>query len=183
VTRRDIPNLISVARLLLVPPVVLLILERDYGLALLLFFVAGISDGIDGFLAKRNGWQSRLGGYLDPLADKLLMVSSLIVLGLEGLVPLWVTVAVVLRDVVIVGGALAYRSLVGRFEAAPSVISKINTGVQIILVLGVLADRALGLETDFTPLFYVAVVMAIGSGTDYVLQWSRRARQAWRARD
>jgi len=177
---RQVPNIISLMRLLLVPPVVLAILAGDFGWALLLFFIAGLSDGVDGFLAKRFGWQTPLGGFLDPLADKLLMVSSIIALASLGHVPVWLAVAVLLRDLVIVTGALSYRLLVGPFGAAPTVISKINTLVQILLVLGVLASLTLQLDADLSPLFLVALVMALSSGTDYVLQWSRRAREAWR---
>lgn len=180
-TRRDIPNLISALRLLLVPPVVYFILQQDYRLALLVFLIAGASDGVDGFLAKRYGWSSRLGGFLDPLADKLLMVSSVLALTAEGLVPWWVALAVVGRDVVIVGGAVAYRLLIGRFEAAPTMISKLNTLTQIILVLLVLAHRLLGLTpANLWLVFVLAVVTAVASGADYVLQWSRRATRARR---
>lgn len=180
-TRRDIPNLISVLRLLLVAPVVMLILDGAYGWALVLFFFAGISDGIDGYLAKHFGWQSELGGLLDPLADKLLMVCSIAALALGGLVPLWLAGVIILRDLVIVSGATAYRQLIGRFSAAPTVISKINTAVQIVLVLAVLGARTLELGGDLQPLFLLALVMAVGSGADYVIQWSRRARREWRA--
>jgi|HigsolmetaAR202D_1030399.scaffolds.fasta_scaffold04972_5 Phosphatidylglycerophosphate synthase len=177
---RHLPNIISLMRLLLVPPVVFAILAQQYGWGLLLFFVAGLSDGVDGFLAKRYGWQTPLGGFLDPLADKLLMVSSIVALAAQGHVPLWLAAVVLLRDLVIVVGALCYRVLVGPFDAAPTTISKINTLVQILLVLAVMADRVLALGADLSPLFFVALVMAMSSGIDYVLQWSRRARDAWR---
>ena len=167
-------------RLLLVPPVVMLILAEDYSLALGLFFLAGVSDGVDGFLAKRFGWQSELGGLLDPLADKLLMMLSIAALALGGLVPLWLAAVIVLRDLVIVAGAIAYRYLIGPFTAAPTLISKINTGVQILLVLVVLANQVLLLSANLQPLFLLALATALASGGDYVVQWSRRAQRARR---
>ncbi|MDE2089174.1 MAG: CDP-alcohol phosphatidyltransferase family protein, partial [Gammaproteobacteria bacterium] len=107
-TRRDLPNLISVLRMLLVLPVVALLMTEHYREALLLFGLAGLSDALDGFLAKRYGWTSRLGAVLDPLADKILLVSSYIALGWLRLLPLWLVAAVIVRDLVIVIGAAVY---------------------------------------------------------------------------
>lgn len=177
-TRRDIPNLITVMRLLLAPVAAGLLMAGDYGWALGVYVVAGASDGVDGFLAKRYGWQSELGGLLDPLADKLLMVSAILALAAEGLLPGWLVAVVVLRDVVILAGATAYWYLIGPFQAAPTAISKINTGVQIALVLFVLATEVARLEADLMPLFLLTVVMASASGVDYVARWGLRA---WRA--
>jgi cardiolipin synthase len=176
VTRRDIPNLISLFRLLLVPPVVLLILSDRYLAALVLFFIAGLSDAIDGFLAKRFGWSSELGGFLDPLADKLLMVGVVLALTIEGLIPIWLAAVIVLRDVAIVGGALCYRLFVGRFHAAPTLVSKLNTGVLIILVLAVIAAHAFGWRIELLPLFLLSLFTSLVSGGDYVIHWARRAR-------
>jgi cardiolipin synthase len=178
VTRRDIPNLISACRLLLVPPIVMLLLAERYFAALMLFLLAGISDGLDGFLAKRFDWRSDLGGFLDPLADKLLMVATVLALTAEGLIPLWLTAVIVLRDVVIVGGAVAYRLLIGRFQAEPSVVSKLNTAVLIILVLGVVAVHAFDWPLELWPLFLLTLFTSFVSGADYVVRWSRRARAA-----
>ncbi len=179
---RQLPNCITVARLLMVPPVVWLIINRRYDAAWWLFVVAGLSDGLDGFLAKRFNWTTELGGFLDPIADKLLMVSSIIALTIQGLVPLWLTAAVVLRDVVIVAGAVAYRVLLGRFTAAPTIISKLNTLVLIMVVVGVLGAQWLNLDPDLWALFGLSLVLTIGSGIDYVLQWGQRARREWATR-
>lgn len=176
-TRRDIPNLISICRLLLVPPVVVLIWADRYQLALLLAFVAGFSDALDGFLAKQYGWTSELGGILDPLADKLLMVSVVLALLVQGLLPAWLAILVVLRDLIIVLGAVSYRYFIGRFQAAPSLVSKLNTGVLILLLLAVLAVQAFDWELELSALVLLCGGTTVASGVDYVLRWGRRARQ------
>ena len=132
---RDIPNVITILRIFLVIPVVWALLDGRYTLALWLFAVAGASDGLDGFLAKQFHWTSRLGAILDPLADKLLLVSTFVALGWQGLLPLWLVAVVLGRDVVIVAGAVAYHLLFGSFELHPTLISKVNTFCQILLVI------------------------------------------------
>lgn len=179
---RHLPNAISIVRLLLVPPVLALILVGNYGWALALFMTAGISDGLDGFLAKRYGWTSELGGILDPLADKLLLVTTVLALTARDLLPLWLTVAVVLRDVIIVSGALAYRTLFGHLHAAPTLVSKLNTLVLIVLVVAVLAVHGFRFPLTLWPLFALSFALALVSGVGYVLHWGRRARREWRAR-
>ncbi len=175
----DIPNIITVFRFLLVPPVVLLLLNERFGLALLLFGVAGFSDGLDGYLAKRFNWSSRLGALMDPLADKLLLVSSFITLGWLNLIPLWLVGVVILRDLVIVGGALVYNFRIERLEAEPSMVSKLNTFAQILLVLAVMFSAAVQalpyLWMDV--LLYSVLVTTLWSGLDYVWRWGRRAWQ------
>lgn len=175
--REDIPNLISILRIYLTIPVVWLLLEQRFGWALVLFFIAGVSDGLDGYLAKRNGWESRLGGLLDPLADKVLLVSSFLPLALIGVVPVWLVLLVILRDLVIVTGALVYHYRIAELEAAPSMLSKINTTAQIILVLSVVLDRGLLALPQWliVSLVWVVCLTTIASGLDYVWVWSRRA--------
>jgi cardiolipin synthase len=175
----DIPNIITVLRFLLVPPVVLLLLQEQFGLALLMFGVAGFSDALDGYLAKRFNWTSRLGALMDPLADKLLLVSSFITLGWLQLIPLWLVGVVILRDMVIVSGALVYNFRIERLEAEPTMVSKLNTVTQIMLVLAILFSRAVTalpfLWMDV--LLYSVLMTTLWSGFDYVWRWSRRA---WR---
>jgi cardiolipin synthase len=175
----DIPNIITVFRFLLVPPVVLLLLDGRFGLALLMFGVAGFSDGLDGYLAKRYHWSSRLGALMDPLADKLLLVSSFVTLGWLNQIPLWLVGVVILRDLVIVSGALVYHYRIERLEAEPSMVSKLNTFTQILLVLAVMFSAAVQalpyLWMDV--LLYSVLVTTLWSGIDYVWRWSRRA---WR---
>ncbi len=173
----DLPNLITVFRFLLVPPVVMLLLKGHFGSALLVFAVAGFSDALDGYLAKRYHWTSRLGALMDPLADKLLLVSSFITLGWLGLIPLWLVGLVILRDLVIVTGAIVYNMRIEQLEAEPSLVSKLNTLTQILLVLAIMFTQAfrelpaLWMDT----LFYSVLVTIVWSGFDYVWTWSRRA--------
>ena len=116
-----IPNLICLLRMALTVPIVVLLAEGRYGLTLVLFAIAAASDILDGYLAKTFGWQSELGKVLDPLADKLLLVSVFITLAVIGLVPVWLATIAVLRDVVIGAGALVYKSLFGPLEGRPTV--------------------------------------------------------------
>ena len=175
-----IPNLITAFRFLLVPPIAVLMLQGDYLSALILFFVAGMSDGLDGFLARHFNWRSDLGAMLDPLADKALMVTTYTVLGVQGELPWWVVALVVVRDLVIIGGAIAYHRLTRRLEMQPSVLSKFNTVVQIALVLLVL------FSLSWHPIAYeVVLVMSLiivlttfASGAHYVWVWGHRAREA-----
>ncbi|MBI5041177.1 MAG: CDP-alcohol phosphatidyltransferase family protein [Gammaproteobacteria bacterium] len=174
---RDIPNLITCARLLLVPPIVWSMLTEQYGLALLLFVAAGLSDALDGFLAKTFNWTSRLGGLLDPIADKLLLVSCYLALTWQGLLPLWLTALVIGRDVVILAGAILYNALVERVEAAPSVISKINTLSQLLLVVAVLFNYG----AQLLPVGWLTLMIqgvfatTLLSGVDYIWTWGWRA--------
>ena len=175
--REDIPNLISVLRIFLSVPVVWSMLELRFDIALLLFAVAGISDGLDGYLAKHFGWQSRLGGLLDPLADKVLLVSSYLTLAILGMIPMLLMLLVILRDLVIVTGALIYNFRIQELEAAPSIISKVNTFTQILLVLVVVLDEGLiGLpDLAIQVLIGVVFITTIASGINYVWVWSRLA--------
>src|SRR5271168_2338561 len=119
--------MISVIRMALVVPIAICLARHQLAATLLLFAVAAVSDAADGYLARRFGWQSELGGLLDPIADKLLLVTAFITLGYLGLVPLWLVVAAVARDVIIVSGAAAYRGFIGPLTAHPSIVSKFNT--------------------------------------------------------
>jgi cardiolipin synthase len=179
VTRSDLPNLITAFRFLLVPPVALLLLEEYFGLALLIFATAGFSDALDGFLAKQFGWTSRLGALLDPLADKLLLITSFITLGWLGLIPLWLVALVIIRDLVIVTGAIVYHMRIEQLEASPSLVSKLNTVAQILLVLAVIFNQAFR-ELELPALWmdvllYSVLVTVIWSGIDYVWTWSHKA--------
>ena len=173
----DIPNLICVVRIILVWPIVVALIDGRYALALGLILVAGISDGLDGFLAKRFGWQSRLGGLLDPLADKLLLVSVFVALSMTGLVPVWLTAVVIIRDLIIVSGGVLYQWLVEPVQPEPSMASKINTGIQLLYVLTVIGHRTSGMPPpEFLIVTGAAVfVTSTVSGLDYVVRWSGRA--------
>jgi cardiolipin synthase len=182
---RHLPNLITTLRILLVVPLCWLIGTSRYGGALVVAAVAGLSDAIDGFLAKHYGWQSWLGGILDPIADKLLLMAAFLWLALAGDVPAWLAALVIGRDLVIVGGAVAYYALIGRFEAAPTLLSKLTTLVQIVFVLGELLrlshlvavpDALRAAATGVTAL------LTLASGAHYVAVWSARAWRTARER-
>ncbi|MDH3327234.1 MAG: CDP-alcohol phosphatidyltransferase family protein [Gammaproteobacteria bacterium] len=177
---KDIPNLICVLRIILIFPVVTLILNGNYVFALILFVIAGLSDGLDGFLAKHFHWQSRLGSILDPLADKLLLVSAYIAMTYVGLIPIWLVVAVFGRDIIIVAGGYAYHKLIGEFEMAPSFISKFNTFMQILMITGVLSQQLTEIPLHIIDWMVMAtLVTIILSGMDYVIVWGRRAVTAY----
>lgn len=178
----QIPNFICLVRLLLVWPIVVMILHRQHHTALLLILVAGLSDGLDGFLAKRYGWQSRLGGLLDPLADKLLLVSVFVALSVTGLVPVWLTGLVILRDLVIVIGGVVFQLRIGPVQPEPSGASKLNTVAQLVLAIGVLSGQQFGLPPAWALTLAGATVLvtAVVSGLDYVVRWSSRAIQSRR---
>lgn len=177
---RHLPNLITALRIVLVVPLCWLIGEERYGSALVVAALAGFSDAVDGFLAKHFGWQSRLGAVLDPIADKLLLMAACISLTLGGNLPAWFTTIVVARDLAIVAGAFAYHRLIGRFDAAPSWLSKLTTVAQIGCVLAVLVrlSGVLALPRSWlSGLIVLAAALTVASGTHYVVAWSM---QAWR---
>jgi cardiolipin synthase len=176
---RDLPNIISLLRLLAVIPVLYLLLEREFGWALLLFVAAGLSDGLDGFLAKQYGWQSRMGGILDPLADKVLLVACFLVLGALSLIPVWLVAAAVFRDLLIVGGAVLYNYRVEEVQAAPILVSKLNTLLQILLILLVIMDAGLMSLPGWViqTLIWACLATVIISGTQYVWIWSHKAAE------
>lgn len=178
---RDIPNVLTVARMLMIVPTVWALAREEYGLALGLFAVAGLSDALDGYLAKRFDWSSRLGAILDPIADKGLLTTTYITLAWLGHIPVWLVVAVLARDVIIVLGATAYYLLIGYYEMSPTFISKVNTFLQIAFGVFVVASLT---WSDFAApmvawLTYLVFATTVLSGIDYVWTWGRRA---WRAR-
>jgi cardiolipin synthase len=181
VQARHLPNLITALRFLLVLPLTGLLVNGQYASALVLFAMMGVSDAVDGFLAKRFHWQSRLGEYLDPLADKTMLVSAYLTLGWLGLLPGWLVAAVIVRDLVIVSGALAYHFVTRRLEMRPTLISKVNTVAQIALAVAVIADQFLTM-TNLIMEGLVLIVLAttLISGLHYVLVWSRLTRAARR---
>jgi cardiolipin synthase (CMP-forming) len=181
---KDLPNIISVLRLIAVIPVVYLLFVDEFDWALLLFAAAGASDGLDGFLAKQYGWQSRLGGILDPLADKTLLVCCFLVLGTRDLIPIWLVLAVIFRDLVIVSGAVLYHYQIEIMEAAPILTSKLNTLLQILLVVAVIMNAGiLPLPAVIlTALIWANLATVIISGAQYVWIWGRKAaRQGFKS--
>ncbi len=172
-----VPNAISLVRVALVAPILALLLNDRHDIALLLFFVAGFSDGLDGYLAKRFDWHSRTGALLDPIADKLLVAGTFVTLSITGDLPVWLAAIVVLRDVVIVGGAMAYNFLVRPVEGEPTRISKLNTAFELLLVLFVISRAGFGWPDKITITMLGAAVLitVVISGIDYVWSWANRA--------
>lgn len=176
----NLPNLISLGRLLSVPIAVYLILQAQYRAAFWLFVVAGLSDAIDGFIAKKWGLTSTLGAYLDPVADKALLVAVYLALGSAGQVPTWIVILVVSRDIIIVGGVVLSHITVQPLRMRPLMISKVNTAAQIALVAAILAELGLGvpLGPEAHLLFYVVAATTILSGGAYLFTWGRASESA-----
>jgi len=174
---RHIPNVISMIRIVLILPIAAALERHQLVTAIMLFALAALSDAADGFLARRFGWRSELGAVLDPLADKLLLATVFVTLGLLELVPLWLVVAVVARDAIIVLGAAAYRFFIGSLTAHPSMVSKFNTLCQAAFVLAVVARAQFAVPPAWVTLWLGALVFAtvVVSGLDYVLVYGRRA--------
>ena len=175
---RWLPNAISLFRIALVLPILLLIMQGRFESALVLFFVAGFSDGVDGYLAKRFKWHTRLGALLDPVADKLLVAGTFLTLVSTGHAPFWLAAIVIFRDVIIVGGAAAYNFFVAPVEGEPTRISKLNTAMELLFILFVLCRAAFGwpAEISITVVGTAVLVTVVISGVDYVWSWTRRAR-------
>jgi cardiolipin synthase (CMP-forming) len=176
----SIPNLITLARIILVPVVVWAIAAGELRLAFLLFLAAAISDGVDGFLAKRFGWKTELGAYLDPLADKVLIVSIYVTLGITAEVPLWIVILVVSRDIMIVG-AIILSWLVGRpVKIKPHVVSKVNTGAQIVFAALVLASHGFKFNAGpvLTLVMSLVAVLTLASVGLYLAEWVRHMNSA-----
>lgn len=174
---RHLPNIICLARIALVWPLLVALQAGDYPLAVVLFMVAAVSDGLDGYLAKRFGWTSEFGKFIDPFADKLLLVAMFVELSWLGLVPWWLAAAAIARDVMIGLGALTFRLWFGPLRGRPTIVSKINTLLQLGYLLGVLMKAAF----EFPPaeildaLVVLTLITTVLSGGDYILAFTRRA--------
>jgi cardiolipin synthase len=171
-----IPNIITLARLIAVPAVVIFLVQGEFGWAFFTFVAAGISDGVDGAIARYvPGQASELGRYLDPIADKALLVSIYVTLGATGHMPTWVVVLVVSRDVLIVGGVILSWLMTRPVPITPSRVSKANTVAQILFAAVLLAD--LGLTWRLSGLVMVlqiaVAVLTIGSAAAYLIAWGR----------
>jgi cardiolipin synthase len=174
---RHLPNVITAIRILLVAPIAVALANHQLVTTIALFGVAALSDAADGFLAKRFGWQSELGAVLDPAADKLLLATVFITLAYLKLVPLWLMVAAVARDAIIVTGALLYRYLIGPLTIRPSVASKLNTLCQAVFIMAVVGREEFSVPPAWAVTALGAMVFATVavSGIDYVLIYGRRA--------
>lgn len=172
----NLPNLISILRILLVPLIVWLISQEIYSIALTVFCVAAISDALDGMLARLLKCQSKLGAYLDPLADKALLVSIYIALNLKNILPTWVVIAVVFRDIMIIFGTYMLFMFEKNVEIKPILISKLNTFLQLLLIIYLLIALSLKLTISYveSALFLAVGITTVLSGTAYLLIWLKQ---------
>jgi cardiolipin synthase len=173
---RHLPNLICLFRIALIVPLLQAMLAGEQARILVLFSMAAVSDGLDGYLAKRFHWTSELGKYLDPIADKLLLMSVFITAAWLDIAPWWVAAVAVARDVLLGIGALCYRLWFGPLRGRPTLISKINTGVQMFYLLAVILASAVGLPPRevLSALAVIMVLTTFASGADYVTRFVRR---------
>jgi cardiolipin synthase len=176
----SIPNLITLGRILLVPIVVWAIASGAMDVAFILFLAAGISDGVDGFLAKRFGMTSVLGAYLDPLADKALIVSIYLTLGINGEIPRWLVILVVSRDILIVGGIILSWLMGSPLKIRPLLVSKLNTVAQILFACVVLGSLGFHIKADLVELVLMGLVAALTllSIAAYLTEWMRHMNSA-----
>lgn len=170
-----IPNIITILRFLLVPAVVYAMMTGEIGWAFAGFIVAGISDGVDGFIARQFNQRTELGAYLDPIADKLLLVSVFVVLGHMGELPLWLVIAVVSRDALIVGAVLLSYVMGRPVLVKPLFVSKANTTAQILLAGLVLGELSFATAIDNLrdALIVLAGLLTIASAAAYLVAWLR----------
>ena len=171
----NLPNAISLTRLLLVPLTIWLMLGGRYGVAFWVFVAAGISDGLDGFIAKRFDMRTKLGAMLDPIADKALIVSVFLALGAAHELPVWLVILVVFRDLMIVGGYVLLFAIGATRQVDPLYVSKLNTLVQITLVAFELGRLGLGAEARLaaTVLILLTAATTTLSGLSYLVRWAR----------
>ncbi|HZV53661.1 MAG TPA: CDP-alcohol phosphatidyltransferase family protein [Rhodocyclaceae bacterium] len=172
-----LPNLITIARVLLIPVVAFLLLDHDYKLAFAVFLAAAVGDWVDGFLARRLNQMSQLGAVLDPVADKMTMMIVAILMSAQGLLPIWLAVVIVLRDAVIVAGAITYRFVVGHIEMAPTRLSKANTFLEfgVLALVMAQAGQLVNAEAWLMFLFILLFASVLVSGAHYVWVWRRKA--------
>jgi cardiolipin synthase (CMP-forming) len=176
----SIPNLITLGRILLVPIVVWAITSGAMWIAFILFVAAGVSDAVDGYLAKRFNMTTELGAYLDPLADKALIVSIYLTLGINGIIPIWLVILVVSRDIMIVGAVMLSWLVGSPLEVKPLLVSKLNTVAQILFACVVLGSLGFNVEADMLKLVLMGLVAALTllSVAAYVAEWVRHMNSA-----
>ena len=179
-----LPNYLSMLRIALVLPITWLLWQHQVMSAFWLMLIAGFSDALDGFLARRYGWQTELGTLLDPLADKFLIAAMYLVFTLQGLIPLWLVALILTRDILILLGAGVYRGVFGDLTVNPSLLSKTNTALQILVVLMLMVsqmpigDLGPGLLTFLQAYTFPALAaLCIASGCHYLFVWGRHS---WR---
>ncbi len=176
ISARQIPNMLTILRIGLILPFAVCVYRSAYLEALVVFFIAGLSDGVDGFLARQFDWKSRFGAIADPLADKLLLITAYIMLGWTAHIPLWLTFVVLARDLIIVVGALIYHYFIRHYDIRPSIWGKLCTLVQIVFALAVIIKLAEFPMPGWVVEQGVWLVLAVTliSGMHYVTTWGYR---------
>ncbi|MCF6318185.1 MAG: CDP-alcohol phosphatidyltransferase family protein [Proteobacteria bacterium] len=177
---QHLPNIITFGRIFSIIPLVWFMLLENYLLALYIAIAAGISDGLDGYLAKKYGWEGWLGSILDPLADKFMMLSCYLVFTIQNILPAWLFLIILIRDVVIIIGATMFHFLLGKINMAkPSAVSKYTTAFQILLILVILIDLSV-FEFDqliLDGLIGLVVFLTVVSGLHYMITWGMKANK------
>lgn len=168
---RQIPNALTILRILLVVPFAVCMMQREFAAALVILFVAGFTDALDGFLARYFNWRSLFGSIADPVADKILLITTYVSLGFVGHMPWWLVVVVVVRDLIIFTGAITYWFVVGKYEGKPTFVSKLCTFCLILVGLGVLANLVF---LPLPPLFFqiypwVLLILCVFSLMQYLV--------------
>lgn len=173
-----IPNLITIARILAVPFFIWLLVDQHFERALLVLLILGLSDALDGFLARCYGWKTTLGAYLDPIADKIMLLSIFLTFALMGWVPWWLTLLVVARDILLMLGAIYYHLVTRQLSMEPLSISKINTFMQITLAVSLVYNQVINVNDFFLNIMMTLVVSTtLMSGFEYVTRWYQRANK------
>lgn len=173
-----LPNTITIARIFAMIPLVWYMLEKNYEYALYIALAAGFSDMLDGFLARRFGWEGRLGRILDPIADKLMMLCSYLLFAVQGLIPNWLLIVVLVRDISIITGGVFYHYAILKVDReSPSLLSKFNTVLQILLIVVILSHYSIYQfnETFIDVLIYLVTFFTVASGLHYVYYWFNKA--------
>ena len=167
-------NRLTILRILMTPVIIVLLLYKQVGAALALFVLAGITDGLDGFVARSRGQRTALGMVLDPVADKLLLTSTVVTLTILKELPRWFTIIVVSRDVLLIGGSVILYMFIGKIGTPPSWLGKFTTGFQLVTVLCAMLDNFFpDLKGAILPLAVVTLTLTIASGLDYIYRGAR----------
>ena len=174
---RHIPNLLTLLRMTAAPALILCLTDRNYGLGAMLFLVAAVTDALDGWIAKKFDCVTQLGAILDPIADKMLIITAYIVLSLLGDIPLWLVLIVGFRDLGIVGGYLILQIIRTEMPPQPSILSKLNTVAQIAFVLLVMVNRIswVSLSEIVAVVLWLVTITTILSGIHYMYRWFIRS--------
>ena len=173
----NVPNAISMFRLLLVLPIAIAIVEGEFAFSLALFCIAGISDGLDGYFARKYGWVTAFGKIIDPLADKLLLLVTTVTLGLLGHFPVMVLFLMIAKDLAVVGGVLVYTALAGFPEVRPILVGKVTTVLQLLLIGYIMITLVASMSVVsmfMSILVWVVVIATILDGCSYLWLWTNK---------